>query len=64
MNSKYIGFILILISSVGFGLMPIFATFAYASDISIEVVLLFRFLIAAIFMNIYILLKHKSIRLG
>jgi len=60
MNSKYIGFILILISAIGFGLMPIFATFAYADNLSVEVILLFRFLIAAIFMNIYVLLKHKS----
>ncbi len=60
MNTQYIGFILVIISSIGFGLMPIFASFAYANDVSVEVVLLFRFLIAAILLNIYILIKNKS----
>jgi drug/metabolite transporter (DMT)-like permease len=60
MNSKYGGFLLVLISSIGFGFMPIFATFAYKSNLSVEVVLLFRFLIAAVFLNIYIFIKNKS----
>ncbi len=40
--------------------MPIFATFAYKNNVTIEVLLLFRFLIAAIFMNVYIFIKHYS----
>jgi len=57
---KYIGFLLMLISSICFGLLPIFATFAYENHVSTQVILLFRFLLAAIFLNIYVLTKkHK-----
>ena len=64
MNSNYSGFIFVIISSISFGLMPIFATLAYKSSLSIEVILLFRFLIAAVLMNIYVLLKKYSYPYG
>ncbi len=57
---KLIGFILIIISAISFGLMPIFATFAYKSGLDIKTILLFRFLISATLINIYILIKKHS----
>ncbi len=57
---KFLGFGLILISAISFGLMPIFATFAYKSGLDIKTILLFRFLISAILINIYILIKKHS----
>ncbi|MFK5880874.1 MAG: DMT family transporter [Sulfurospirillum sp.] len=57
---KFLGLILIVISAVSFGLMPIFATFAYKSGLDIKTILLFRFLSAAIIINIYIYIKKYS----
>ncbi|NOX16294.1 MAG: DMT family transporter [Epsilonproteobacteria bacterium] len=57
---RFLGFILIIISAATFGLMPIFATFAYKSGLNIESILLFRFLVSAILINAYILIKKLS----
>ena len=57
---KFLGFTLIVISAVSFGLMPIFATFAYKSGLDIKTILLFRFLSAAVIINIYIAIKKYS----
>ncbi|MDX1809866.1 MAG: DMT family transporter [Sulfurospirillaceae bacterium] len=57
---KYTGFLLVFISAASFGFMPVFASFAYKNHVSVPVLLLFRFLIAAVFLNIYVLAKgHK-----
>jgi len=57
---KFLGFTFIIISAISFGLMPIFATLCYKSGLNIKTILLFRFLIAAILINIYIILKGYS----
>ncbi len=57
---RFLGFTLILISAITFGLMPIFATFSYKSGLDIKTILLFRFSIAAILVNIYIIFKGYS----
>ncbi len=57
---KFLGFSLIIISAVSFGLIPIFATFAYKNGLSIEIILFFYFLIAAILLNLYIFIKKYS----
>lgn len=57
---RFLGFILILISAISFGLMPIFATLSYKSGLDIKTILLFRFSIAAILINVYIILKGYS----
>jgi drug/metabolite transporter (DMT)-like permease len=41
------GYLLIGLSAAGFGLMPIFATFAYADGLSVPTLLFLRFVIAA-----------------
>jgi drug/metabolite transporter (DMT)-like permease len=57
---KFLGFFLIVVSAVSFGLMPIFATFAYRSGLDVQTILLFRFLSAAIIVNVYIIIKKHS----
>ncbi|MEA1915457.1 MAG: DMT family transporter [Campylobacterota bacterium] len=60
MNKKILGFTLIILSATAFGFMPIFASYAYKSGLQIESILLFRFTIAAVLLNMYILLKGYS----
>jgi len=60
MTQKYIGFVLVIISATSFGFMAIFGTYANQNGLSVEVILLFRFLIAAVLMNIYILARKKT----
>jgi drug/metabolite transporter (DMT)-like permease len=53
-HSKLLGFGLIVVSAVSFGFMPIFATFSYQNGLDVQTILLFRFLIAAILLNLYL----------
>ncbi|MEK3883219.1 DMT family transporter [Paenibacillus sp. PL2-23] len=48
MNKQWLGFIMVLISAAGFGLMGIFAKFAYTYQVSIGTLLLARFAIAGL----------------
>lgn len=57
--TRYIGIILIIISAVSFGAMPIFARLAYASGADIITVLFLRFGIAAVVM-LGIILASKT----
>lgn len=57
---RFLGFFLVVISAISFGLMPIFASFAFKYGLDVKTVLLFRFLIAAILLNAYVIFKkHK-----
>ncbi|BAU29832.1 threonine/homoserine efflux transporter RhtA [Aneurinibacillus soli] len=42
------GYLLVLLSAVGFGVLPIFALFAYDSGVSVATLLFLRFVIAAV----------------
>jgi drug/metabolite transporter (DMT)-like permease len=54
MISTIKGYIWVVCSAIGFGLGPIFAQYAYAGGASVQMTLLFRFLIGAIFLWGYI----------
>jgi drug/metabolite transporter (DMT)-like permease len=54
---KFKGELLILMSSTGFSLMPIFAKLAYAGGASTSTVLTFRFLFAFIMLWVYIFIR-------
>ncbi|MEW9123910.1 MAG: DMT family transporter [Thermotaleaceae bacterium] len=58
--NQYKGTILILFSAFGFALMPIFARFAYLSEISVPTLLFIRFTIASFFFFGYIIVKKIS----
>ena len=57
------GVILVLISTISFGLMPVFVVFAYASGIETSTLLLFRFIFSTIFFFSYVLKKYKRIEI-
>jgi drug/metabolite transporter (DMT)-like permease len=54
MHSFFAGVLLVFISAFGFGLMPIFALYAYRSGINVPTLLFLRFGIAAICLFAYI----------
>lgn len=63
MNKSYWGSFLVLLSALGFGVMPIFALFAYRDGMNTITLLTFRFLISAVFLFIYIFLKGIKIHI-
>jgi drug/metabolite transporter (DMT)-like permease len=63
LNRNYKGVLLILLSATGFGLMPVFALFAYKSGISVPTLLFIRFGLAALLLLTYVFVKFKGIRL-
>ena len=57
------GVLLVLLSAFGFGLIPIFALFAYRGDINVPTLLFIRFMLAALFFLAYIFYKFRRITL-
>lgn len=58
MHSFFAGVLLVFVSAFGFGLMPIFALYAYRSGINVPTLLFLRFGIAAICLFAYILARQ------
>ncbi|MDR7319307.1 DMT family transporter [Brevibacillus nitrificans] len=64
MNPLYLGVLLVFVSAAGFGVMSIFAVFAYGAGVSVSTLLFLRFLFAsAIFFGL-ILWKKESVRIN
>lgn len=65
MNNKkeFIGVILILISAIAYGLMPIFSSFAYKSGTEVSTLLFTRFFVTSILLWPYILLKKMKYKI-
>lgn len=57
------GILLVLLSAFGFGLMPIFALYAYRSDINVATLLFIRFALASFLFLTYVLIKYRGISL-
>ncbi|WP_088040771.1 DMT family transporter [Bacillus sp. EAC] len=57
----YIGYLLILLSATAFGLMPIFAIYAYDQNISVNTLLFLRFTFATIIFFGYLLVRKKLV---
>ncbi|HOL17525.1 MAG TPA: DMT family transporter [Bacillota bacterium] len=57
------GVALVLLSAFGFGMIPIFALYAYQSNINVTTLLLIRFTLAAVIFLVYVLIKHRRIAL-
>lgn len=60
---KYKGEFYVIISALGFSMMPIFAKIAYKGGANVTTVLLFRFAFALIFIWAYILIKKINFKL-
>ena len=63
MNRSYLGSGLVLLSALGFGVMPIFALYAYDGGINTITLLSLRFLISAILFFLYIFVKGIKIQI-
>ncbi len=61
-NRELLGTLLILVSAVSFGMMPIFARYAYAAGVGVGELLFLRFLFASLIMAIFLGLTGKFIR--
>jgi drug/metabolite transporter (DMT)-like permease len=60
---KYKGELCVVISALGFSLMPVFAKIAYGGGASVTTVLQFRFIFATLFIWAYIFIKKIEYRL-
>ncbi|HUW64335.1 MAG TPA: DMT family transporter [Spirochaetia bacterium] len=60
MNSISRGILLVLLSAAGFGLMPIFASYAYESGLNVPTLLFLRFAFAAVILFGYLFVKNKQ----
>lgn len=64
MKGFYLGTILVILSAVGFGLVPIFALNAYQGGASVATLLFLRFFIAAVCFFSFIIIKGESWRVS
>lgn len=55
------GYLLIIISAMGFGLIPIFASYAYDNNVSLTTLLFLRFTFTSIILFTYIFIKKVQI---
>jgi drug/metabolite transporter (DMT)-like permease len=62
--NKNVGFLLVLLASFLYGIMPALTQRAYAAGVTVESVLTGRYLIGTALIWIYILLKKKDLRVG
>ena len=64
MKSYRKGIILVFLSALGFGLLPIFAVYSFAANINVTTLLFIRFSIAAALLFTYVFIKFKKITLS
>lgn len=62
--NKIIGAGLVILSAAAFGTLAIFGRFAFASGMDVITIMFIRFSIAAIFMLIWLWLRHESLPTG
>ncbi|MDR2609941.1 MAG: DMT family transporter, partial [Clostridiales Family XIII bacterium] len=63
-SNKNIGFLLVLLTSALYGIMPALTQRAYEAGVTVETVLTGRYLIGTTLIWIYILLMKKPLRVG
>lgn len=64
MNNFTKGVLLLLTSACGYGLLPIFAAFAYSNNVTTSTLLFFRFSLAALFLLILVFVKFKKLKIS
>lgn len=64
MNDFYRGVVILVMSALGYGLLPVFALFAYKGNMSVTTLLVIRFSFAAALFFIYIFVKFKRIKIS
>ncbi|MGG1662307.1 DMT family transporter [Brevibacillus sp. NRS-1366] len=63
MNPPYLGVLFVFISAAGFGVMSIFAVYAYGAGVTVSTLLFLRFLFAALLFFGLLALRRESLRL-
>lgn len=63
MSREIKGAFLVLFSAFGFGLMPVFALYAYGKGINVSTLLFLRFSLAGLVFLAYIIFKYRRIKL-
>ncbi|WP_027364517.1 DMT family transporter [Desulfotruncus alcoholivorax] len=63
MNQFYTGVGLVFLSAMGFGMIPIFALYAYQGGATVNTLLFLRFIIAAVFFLTYTFIKYRNFEL-
>lgn len=61
MNQHSLGTILVLVSAISFGFMPIFARFAYGSGVGVQELLFVRFVLAFLLVGLLLRLTRKNL---
>lgn len=64
MNPYYIGVALVILSATGFGMIPIFAIYAYQGGTTVTTLLFLRFFIAALFFYSFIMINRMEININ
>lgn len=64
MQQQLKGVLLVLLSAFGFGIMPVFAIYAYRGGINVSTLLFIRFSLASILFLTYVLIKYRKISLN
>ncbi|MBS7643630.1 EamA family transporter [Candidatus Bathyarchaeota archaeon] len=60
MNDQWRGSILVLVSAISFGFLPIFARFAYSSGIKVQELLMIRFLLASVIVGVFLYAARRA----
>ncbi len=61
---RYEGALLIIISAIGYGLMPLFASWATVGKTSVEMMLFGRFFVAFIILSFYLIASKQTIKIS
>lgn len=64
MNRFHLGVLLVILSAAGFGMIPIFALYAYKGGATVTTILLLRNVLSALLLFGYIFIKHKKISIS
>ncbi|USG66463.1 DMT family transporter [Brevibacillus ruminantium] len=64
MNALYAGVLYVFLSAAGFGVMSIFAIYAYEAGVSVSTLLFLRFLLAAILFFVWMAVKREPLRIN
>lgn len=64
MNRYYHGVLMVLLSALGYALMPTFAKFAYQSDVTITTLLTIRFSLATLVFFCFFIIKKENIKVN
>lgn len=60
MNQQWLGPLLVLVSAISFGFMPIFARFEYGSGVGVQELLFVRFILSFVLVGVFLRLTRRT----